>query len=177
MSGSIRRVGGTSHREAGRGHVTPGRPLVSIPPERITSGASRARAARRPAAVGLPRPRHDMTHPLLLGIILAAAPAASPGRHPASLPAAPCAVCGDWEGKIDLGAVLQPMRVHITSAETGGLRGTIDLPTTGRLGFALSSVVVHDDSVRFTFEGRRGPASFAGRLHDDDGVTGQFWQA
>ncbi len=88
---------------------------------------------------------------------------------------APCGICGTWEGRIDLGTVLQPIRVKLERSDSGGMRGSLDLPSVGRTGLPLRAVEV-TDSVRFLYDGQQGLATYAGRLQADDAITGRFSQ-
>jgi pimeloyl-ACP methyl ester carboxylesterase len=88
---------------------------------------------------------------------------------------APCAICGEWEGKIDFGTALQPIRVQLTQSQSGELRATLDLPTVGVTGRPLRDVTI-GDSVRFLYDGRQGVAEYTGKLQPDAAITGWFRQ-
>lgn len=105
---------------------------------------------------------------LLLWSALTALPAQTPTN---------CSVCGDYEGHIDFGNPLQPLRVHLRLDQKGEIGGTLDLPTTGRIGLPLVTTHVTGDSVSFTFAGRSGVATFASVRTHDNALVGAFTQA
>jgi dienelactone hydrolase len=89
--------------------------------------------------------------------------------------AAPAAgtVAGDWQGAVEVPGSPLPIGVHLAE---DGASGTIDIPSQGLTGRALSAVRVDGSAISFAIPGIPGDPTFRGSL-DGDALRGDFTQS
>ncbi|GAA4680977.1 alpha/beta hydrolase [Pseudonocardia yuanmonensis] len=89
--------------------------------------------------------------------------------------AAPAAgsAAGDWQGTVEVPGAPLPVGVHLTE---DGRSGTIDIPSQGIAGKALSGVGVDGTAVSFAIPDVPGDPTFRGTL-DGDAIRGDLTQS
>ena len=86
---------------------------------------------------------------------------------------------GDWSGAVSIGGMEIDLVCHFQLNDDGTLSGTIDSPSQGAFGLALSDIQVEGKKITFGIDDPNVPGepSFTGSL-DDEGTTisGDFSQ-
>jgi hypothetical protein len=74
-------------------------------------------------------------------------------------------IVGDWQGTLKAEGVELRIVLHVTKADDGSLKATMDSPDQAALGIPVTSVAVKDYKVDFTVEAVHG--TYEGKVNSD----------
>ncbi len=84
---------------------------------------------------------------------------------------------GSWNGTLIAGTMQLAILFNITRGDDGIPGGTMDVPTQGMVGLALSTVDIGDGKITLTFPVPGGGSYEGTRNEDGSGISGTFTQA
>lgn len=84
-------------------------------------------------------------------------------------------IVGDWQGMLKANGAEIRVVLHITKAENGSLKATMDSPDQAALGIPVTSIEVKDSKLSFAVDAVHG--SYEGRVNADaTGISGTWTQ-
>jgi hypothetical protein len=85
---------------------------------------------------------------------------------------------GTWNGAIEAGGQQFEIVVNFSTNDDGNIQGTLDLPSQGAAGLALSNFEIDGKKIGFMIDGPQGEPTFKGEL-DEAGtkISGSFSQS
>jgi len=84
-------------------------------------------------------------------------------------------IAGDWQGTLKANGAELRVVLHITKADGGGLKGTMDSPDQGALGIPITTIDVKDSKLNFTVDAVHG--AYEGTISADaNGISGNWSQ-
>jgi len=84
------------------------------------------------------------------------------------------AVVGDWDGALSAGGGSLPVVIHITQEKEGKLAATLDSPSQGATGIAISPITFKEPDVHFEIE--KFGATYDGTMNKNHSEIAGTWK-